>query len=216
MNTTENTTLQATENTTTTATSRRRVKVEQATTAAPLGMVNIYKRGLQDGNTTTTAAAFFQNRAANDGFTVRRLGGQAPSAYTSTRGAAGAINAAFLNAAHNGLTVSELLAVTAENCLGKNGATGNPYDKLVAHVKSYHLQADGKRAAANGLVKAVIANGWNWNEVQRNAVLLDGKPWDGQLFKRSVTPSTIVLPVVLLALHFKATPSFKKALGLTD
>lgn len=207
---------QATTETTTAAapTSRRRVKVEQATTTAPLGMANIYRKGI--GEKHAAATVFFTEREANDGFTVRRLGGQAPSAYTSTRGAAGAINAAFLNAAHHGLTVAELLAVTAENCLGKNGATGNPYDKLVAHVKSYHLQADSKRAAANGLVKAIIANGWNWNEVQRNAVLLDGKPWDGQLFKRSVTANTIVLPVVLLALHFKATASFKKALGLTD
>jgi hypothetical protein len=209
-------TLQATENTTTTAaaTNRRRVKVEQATDTAPLGMVRIFSKGIGDNHAAATM--FFQERAANDGYTVRRLGGQAPSAYTSTRGAAGALNVAFLNAAHHGVTVADLLNVTAAACLGKGGVTGNPYDKLVAHMKSFHLQADSKRAAANGLVKAIIANGWNWNEVQRNAVLLDGKPWDGQLFKRSVTPSTIVLPVVLLALHFKATPSFRKALGLTD
>lgn len=218
--TTENaTTLQATatttENTTAAApTSRRRVKVEQAEQATPLGMANIYRKGIGDNHAAATM--FFQEREANDGFTVRRLGGQAPSAYTSTRGAAGALNVAFLNAAHHGLTVAELLTVTEKNCLGKSGVTGNPYDKLVAHVKSFHLQADSKRAAANGLVKAIIANGWNWHTIQQNAVLLDGKPWDGQLFKRSVTPSTVVLPVVLLALHFKATASFKKALGLTD
>lgn len=214
MNDHDNTTLQ--DNTTTTAapTSRRRVKVEQATTAAPLGMTNIYKRGI--GENHAAATVFFQERAANDGFTVRRLGGQAPSAYTSTRGAAGAINAAFLNAAHNGLTVAALLDVTRAACLGKNGATGEPFDKLVAHIKSYHLQADGKRAAANGLIKAITANGWKWSDIAPRAVLLDGTPWNGAMFKRSVTPSTVVLPVVLLALHFKATPSLRKALGLTD
>lgn len=217
MNDHDNTTLQATTTTTDNATtSRRRVKVETTDNAAPLGMANIFRRGIQDGGTTTTAAAFFQNRAALDGYGVRRLGGQAPSAYTSTRGAAGAINAAFLDAVHHGVTVADLLDVTRAACLGRNGATGEPFDKLVAHIKSYHLQADGKRAAANGLIKAITANGWKWSDIAPRAVLLDGKPWDGQLFKRSVTPSTIVLPVVLLALHFKATPSFKKALGLTD
>lgn len=209
----QNTTIEQTAEQPTT-TNRRRVKLEQTTSGAPLGMANIYAKGITRGDTTTTAAVFFSEREANDGFTVRRAGGQAPSAYTSTRGAAGAINAAFLNAAHHGVTVAELLTITAAACLGKGGAMGKTDDKLNAHIKSYHLQADSKRAAANGLVKAVIANGWNWNEVQRNAVLLDGKPWDGQLFKRSVTPSTVVLPVVLLALHYKATPSFRKALGL--
>lgn len=199
-----------------TTTNRRRVKVkiENAEQSAPLGMVNIYRKGIGDNHAAATV--FFQERAANDGYTVRRLGGQAPSAYTSQRGAAGAINAAFINAAHHGLTVAELLDVTAAACLGKGGVTGNTFDKLTAHIKSYHLQADSKRAAANGLVKAIIENGWNWNTIQRNAVLLDGKPWDGALFKRSVTPSTVVLPVVLLALHFKATASFKKAINLTD
>ena len=212
------TTEQPTTTTTTSNANRRRVKVKIETTenAAPLGMVNIYRKGIKDGETTTTAACFFQNRAALDGYTVRRLGGQASSAYTSERGAAGAINAAFLNGVQNGVTVAALLDVTRAACLGRGGATGEPFDKLTAHIKSYHLQADSKRAAANGLVKAVINNGWNWQEVQRNAVLLDGKPWDGARFKRSVTLETVVLPVVLLALHFKATASFKKALNLTD
>lgn len=211
--TTEQTTTAAEQ---TTTTNRRRVKLEQTTAAAPLGMVNIFAKGITRNDTTTTAAVFFAEREANDGFTVRRLGGQAPSAYTSTRGAAGALNAAFLQAAHHGVTVGELLNVTAAACLGKGGAQGDTFNKLTAHVKSYHIQADGKRAAANGLVKAIIGNGWNWNEVQRNAVLLDGKPWDGALFKRSVTRETVVIPVVLLALHYKATPSLRKALGLTD
>lgn len=216
--TTENTTaLQTTENTTTAAaTNRRRVKVENAENAAPLGMARIFSKGIKEGETTTTAAAFFQNRAALDGYGVRRLGGQAPSAYTSTRGAAGAINAAFLDAVHHGVTVADLLDVTRAACLGRNGATGEPFDKLVAHIKSYHLQADGKRAAANGLIKAITSNGWKWSDIAPRAVLLDGTPWNGLLFKRSVTLDTVVLPVVLLALHFKRTPSLAKALGLTD
>lgn len=214
MNTTTETTTTSTNNSTNT--SRRRVKVETTENAAPLGMARIFSKGIQDGETTTTAAAFFQNRAALDGYGVRRLGGQAPSAYTSERGAAGAINAAFLDAVHNGVTVAALLDVTRAACLGRNGATGDPMDKLTAHVKSYYLQADPKRAAANGLVKAVTANGWKWQDVASRAVLLDGVAWNGAMFKRSVTADTVVLPVVLIALHYKATPSLRKALGLTD
>ena len=216
MNDTTTTTLQTTTTTDNATTNRRRVKVETTDNAAPLGMVNIFRRGIQDGGTTTTAAAFFQGRAALDGYGVRRLGGQAPSAYTSTRGAAGAINAAFLDAVHNGVTVAALLDVTRAACLGRNGATGEPFDKLVAHIKSYHLQADGKRAAANGLIKAITSNGWKWSDIAPRAVLLDGTPWNGAMFKRSVTPSTVVLPVVLIALHYKATPSLRKALGIDN
>ena len=215
MNDHDNTT-STTTTTSNATTNRRRVKVENAESTAPLGMVHIFNKGIKDGETTTTAAAFFQNRAALDGYGVRRLGGQAPSAYTSTRGAAGAINAALLDAVHNGATVAALLDVTRAACLGRNGATGEPFDKLVAHIKSYHLQADPKRAAANGLVRAVTANGWKWQEVADRAVLLDGVPWNGVMFKRSVTLDTVVLPVVLLALHFKRTPSLAKALGIED
>jgi hypothetical protein len=198
----------------TTTTNRRRVKVEHGEQSAPLGMVNIFRRGIKDGDTTTTAATFFQNRAALDGYGVRRLGGQAPSAYTSERGAAGAINAAFLDAVHNGVTVSDLLNITRAACLGRNGATGEPFDKLTAHIKSYFLQADPKRAAANGLVRAVTANGWKWADIAPRAVLLDGIAWNGEKFKRSVTLDTVVLPVVLIALHYKRTPSLAKALGI--
>lgn len=198
-----------------TTTNRRRVKVKtEKAASANLGMTRIFNKGIQDGETTTTAAVFFQNRAALDGFGVRRLGGQAPSAYTSERGAAGAINAAFLDAVHNGVTVADLLNVTRAACLGKDGAMGDTFAKLTAHIKSYHLQADHKRAAANGLVRAIVNNGWRWQDVAARAVLLDGKPWDGTLFKRSVTLNTVILPVVLIALHYKRTPSLAKALGL--
>lgn len=209
--------MNATEQNTTTATteqntSRRRVKLEQTENAAPLGMANIYKRGIAG----QTATAFFENKEAADGFTVRRLGGQAPSAYTSTRGAAGAINAALLNAAHNGATISELLDVTRANCLGRNGVAADPLDKLAAHIKSFVIQADPKRAAANGLVKALANNGWTWRELASKAVTFDGKSWDGALFKRSVTMETRVICPVLVALHYRKTPSLAKALGLTD
>lgn len=190
---------------------KKRVLVaKKADESALLGMCNIFKKGIGEKSPTV----FFEEKAANDGFAIRRLGGQAPSAYTSTRGAAGALNALLLERVQAGATVFELENVVASSCLGKGGLVGKVRDKLTAHIKSFYLQADGKRASANGLVKAVIANGWNWNRVQKNAVLLDGKPWNGTLFNRSVTLDTIVIPVVLIALHYKHSKALEKALGI--
>ena len=60
MNDHDNTTSTTTSNATTSnaTTNRRRVKVENAESTAPLGMVHIFNKGIKDGETTTTAAAF--------------------------------------------------------------------------------------------------------------------------------------------------------------
>ena len=196
-----------------TTNSRRRVKVElQEADGAQLGMSRLYAKGI-DGK---TACTFFAGKQAADGFGVRRLGGQAPSAYTSSRGAAGALNGALLDACHKGVKIADLLDVTRANCLGRNGVAADPMDKLAAHLKSFVIQADPKRAAANGLVRALANNGWTWRELADKAVLFDGKSWDGTLFKRSVTSGTRVLCPILVALHYKRTATLAKELGLTD
>lgn len=175
-----------------------------------LGMVNRFSKGIHG----QTACTYFTEVEASDGGKVRMAGGQAPSAYTSTRGAAGAINRVLLDRAELGATWEELIQVVERTCLGKGGIVGKPEEKLVAHLRSFFLQADNRRAQVNGLRQAVKANGWDWEQVQANALLIDGKAWNGQAIKRAVLPTSIIVPVVLLAVNYKATPSLVKALGL--
>lgn len=177
-----------------------------------LGMVQRFSKGIHG----QTACTYFAEVEAEDGGKVRMAGGQAPSAYTSTRGAAGAINRVLLDRAELGATWAELVQVVERTCLGKGGIVGKPTEKLVAHLRSFFLQADERRAQANGLKQAVRANGWNWEQVQANALLIDGKAWNGQAIKRAVLPHSVILPIVLIAVNYKRTASLEKALGLTD
>lgn len=177
-----------------------------------LGMTNRFKDGIHG----VTAVTFFQNIDAADGGKVRLLGGQAPSAYTASRGAAGMLNTLLLERCDVGATFAELVAVAEKHGLGKGGLKGNPVQRVIDHVRSFYLQADTRRAQTNGLRQAIAANGWNWQQIQRCAVLLDGKPWDGNALKRCVIDTTVILPVVLLAVNYKATPSLVKALNLPN
>lgn len=186
------------------------VSLKSSAYAGKLGMVNRYASGIHG----QTACTYFAEVEAEDGRAVRMAGGQAPSAYTSSRGAAGAINRVLLDRAELGATWAELVQVVERTCLGKAGVMGKPTDKLIAHLRSFFLQADERRAQVNGLRQAVRANGWNWQEVQRNAVLIDGKAWDGSAIKRCVMEHSTIVPIVLLAVNYKATPSLVKALGL--
>lgn len=175
-----------------------------------LGMTSRYSKGIHG----QTACTYFAEVTAEDGRMVRMAGGQAPSAYTSSRGAAGAINRVLLDRAELGATWAELVAVVERTCLGKGGIVGKPTEKLVAHLRSFFLQADERRAQTNGLKQAVKANGWDWNTVKEHAVLIDGKAWNGEAIKRCVSAGSTIVPVVLLAVNYKATPSLVKALGL--
>ena len=175
-----------------------------------LGMNERFKSGIHG----MTATSYFQEVAATNGGYVRMKGGQAPSAYTSERGAAGAFNRVFLDRVEKGVTWAELAAIAERTCLGKGGIKGDAVQRVVDHVRSFYLQADERRATANGLKQAVKANGWNWAEVQSKAVLIDGKPWNGSAIKRCVIPSSVILPVVMLCVNFQRTASLEKALGL--
>lgn len=175
-----------------------------------LGMVNRFRHGIHG----QTAVSFFEEVEATDGGKVRLRGGQAPSAYTSERGAAGAFNRVFIDRAELGVTWGELVSIADKVGLGRGGVKGDPVQRVVDHVKSFYLQADERRAQTNGLKQAVRANGWNWETVQANAVLIDGKAWDGNAIKRCVTPTSVILPIVLIAVNYKATPSLVKALKL--
>ena len=177
-----------------------------------LGMVNRFKAGIHGQSPVT----FFEEVAAADGGRVRMLGGQAPSAYTSERGAAGAFNRVFIDRAEQGATWAELVHVAEHAGQGKAGVKGDPVQRVVDHLRSFYLQADERRAQTNGLKQAVKANGWDWHKVQENAVLIDGKAWNGNAIKRCVSPESIIVPVVLLAVNYKATASLVKALNLTD
>jgi hypothetical protein len=178
--------------------------------AGQLGMVNRFRRGIHG----QTAVSYFEEVEATDGGKVRMKGGQAPSAYTSERGAAGAFNRVFIDRAELGVTWGELVSIADKVGLGKGGVKGDPEQRVVDHVRSFYLQADERRAQTNGLKQAVRANGWDWNKVQENAVLIDGKPWHGNAVKRCVTAESVIIPVVMLAVHYKATASLVKALGL--
>ena len=175
-----------------------------------LGMVNRFKAGIHG----QTVVSYFEDIDAADGGKVRMRGGQAPSAYTSERGAAGAFNRIFLDRAEQGITWAELVHVAEHAGQGKGGVKGDPVQRVVDHLRSFYLQADERRAQTNGLKQAVRANGWDWNTVKENAVLIGGKPWNGSAIKRCVTDNSIIVPVVLLAVHYKATPALVKALGL--
>ena len=62
----------------------------------------------------------------------------------------------------------------------------------------------------------LVGVGENWEQVQERAFLIDGKAWKGQAIKSAVLPHSVILPVVLIAVNYKATSSLVKALGLTD
>lgn len=175
-----------------------------------LGMVQRFKAGIHG----QTAVSYFEDIDAADGGKVRMRGGQAPSAYTSERGAAGAFNRVLLDRCDKGATWAELVHVAEHAGLGKGGVKGDPVQRVVDHIRSFYLQADERRAQTNGLKQAVRANGWDWNTVKANAVLIDGKAWDGAAIKRCVTPESVILPIVLIAVNYKATASLVKALGL--
>lgn len=177
-----------------------------------LGMTRRFKGGIHG----MTPVNYFQDVDAADGGKIRMKGGQAPSAYTSERGAAGTFNRVFLDRAEVGATWGELVAIAEKFSLGKGGQKGDPVQRVVDHVRSFFLQADERRAQTNGLKQAVKANGWNWEQVQRYAVLIDGVAWNGSAIKRCVTAGSVIIPVVMLAVNYKATPSLVKALGLTD
>lgn len=177
-----------------------------------LGMVQRYAKGIHG----VTACTYFSEVEAQDGGKVRMSGGQAPSAYTSSRGAAGAFNRVLIDRAELGATWAELVSIAERLSLGKAGATGKPDQRVIDHIRSFFLQADNTRAQVNGLRQAVRANGWDWNKVQANAVLIDGKPWNGSALRRCVNANSVIVPVVLLAVNYKATPSLVKALGMND
>lgn len=170
------------------------------------------------GNTIngTSACAVFEDKTALDGRPVRMRGGQAPSGLISERGAAGAINSAFIKALESGkkgLTIAELLTICKEANTAAD-ARADQTDKLNAHLKSFVLQSERTRAAVNGIVQTCRANGWNYADITEHAVLFDGKAWDGKLFKRVTTPATVVTPIVFYAIHFKYTPYLAKKLGM--
>lgn len=177
-----------------------------------LGMTNRFRKGIHG----MTPCAYFEDVAAADGGRVRMKGGQAPSAYTSERGAAGAFNRVLLDRAEQGVTWAELVHVAEHAGQGKGGIKGDAVQRVVDHLRSFFLQADERRAQTNGLKQAVRVNGWDWSQVQRCAVLIDGKPWNGSAIKRCVNDASVIVPVVLLAVNYKATSALVKALDLPN
>ena len=194
------------------ATSLSLKSLSSSSYSGKLGMVERFKAGIHG----QTAVSYFEDIAAADGGRVRMKGGQAPSAYTSERGAAGAFNRVFLDRAEQGVTWAELVHVAEHAGQGKGGVKGDSVQRVVDHLRSFFLQADERRAQTNGLKQAVRANGWDWLQVQRCAVLIDGKPWNGSAIKRCVNDASVIVPVVLLAVNYKATASLVKALNLPD
>ena len=186
------------------------ISYKETTYSGKLGMTQRYNKGIHG----QTAVSFFEDVKATDERHVRMLGGQAPSAYTSTRGAAGAFNRAFIDRAEVGITWGELVSIADRVGLGRGGAKGDPVQRVVDHLRSFYLQADERRAQVNGLRQAVKANGWNWDAVKSRAVLINGKPWNGSAIKRCVTDNSVIIPIVLLAVNYKATPSLVKALEM--
>ena len=177
-----------------------------------LGIAKRFSKGIKN----KSACSVFEEKTALDGRPVRMKGGQAPSGLVSERGAAGAINLAFIAALENGkkgLTVAELLAI-CEDANTAPDKKDDQTDKLNAHLKSFVIQTDRTRAAVNGIVKTVKNNGWNYADIEQNAVLFDGISWNGRLFKRSTTPGTLVMPIVFYAIHFKYTKALAKKLGI--
>lgn len=178
--------------------------------------LGIAKRFRGNSIANCSACSVFEEKKAIDGRPVRMKGGQAPSGLISERGAAGAINSAFIAALESGkkgLTIAELLAICKIANTAQD-ARADQTDKLCAHLKSYVIQADRARAAVNGIVQTCRANGWNYADIEEHAVLFDGKAWNGKLFKRVTTPATVVTPVVFFAIHFKYTPYLAKKLGI--
>lgn len=188
------------------------VSLKSSDYSGKLGMVQRFKAGIHG----QTAVSYFEEVKAANGGKIRMKGGQAPSAYTSERGAAGAFNRVLIDRAEKGATWAELVHVAEHAGLGKGGIKGNSVQRVIDHLRSFYLQADERRAQTNGLKQAVRANGWNWAQVQRCAVLIDGKPWNGTAIKRCVTDASVIVPVVLLAVNYKATASLIKALDLPN
>lgn len=186
--------------------------IKRTTVDEVLGISRRFRNGVNG----VSAVSIFEEKAAQDGRPIRMKGGQAPSGLVSERGAAGAMNTAFIAAIEGGkvgVTVAELLAVCHDNNTANN-KSADQMDKLAAHIKSFVFQADKMRAAVNGITQTARKNGWDYNTIAENAVLFDGKAWDGRLFKRTVTPDTVICPVVLYAVHFKRTNTLVKRLGL--
>lgn len=200
--------------TTTTTTSKRKVKVkiERGEEHA----LTMHKRFGAKAFQGSTVCAFFEeveSKTAQGGM-VRMKGGQAPSAYGSERGAAGQFNTAILDHAPHGITWAELVNIADQFSLGKGGATGKPDQRVVDHVRSFHLQADFHRAKVNGLHAAVKANGWSIERLA--AVLIDGKEWNGNAVKRCVLPDSVLLFPLFLACNFKRTPSLAALIERKD
>ena len=188
------------------------ISLKSGNYAGQLGMVRRFSHGIHG----QTAVSFFEDVEATDGKKVRMRGGQAPSAYTSERGAAGAFNRVLLDRAEQGATWAELVHIAKHAGQGKGGVKGDPVQRIVDHLRSFYLQADERRAQTNGLKQAIRANGWNWQQVQACAVLIDGKAWNGNAIKRCVNDASVIVPVVLLAVNYKATASLIKALDLPN
>lgn len=179
-----------------------------------LGIARRFSKGINH----VSACSVFEEKTALDGRPVRMKGGQAPSGLVSERGAAGAMNLAFIAALENGkkgLTVAELLAICEETNTAPDKKEDQT-DKVNAHIKSFVIQANRTRAAVNGIVKTCRANGWNYADIEKMSVLFDGVAWNGRLFKRSTTPATLVVPVVFYAIHFKYTKALAKKLGIAE
>ena len=208
----DTTTTTATTTTATTTTSKRKVKIERGENHA----LTMHKRFHSKSFHGHTVCTFFENveSVSSSGAMVRMKGGQAPSAYGSDRGAAGQFNAAIIDHAPNGITWAELVNIADQFSLGKGGKQGNADQRVVDHVRSFHLQADFHRAKVNGLHAAVKANGWNVERLA--AVLIDGKEWNGNAVKRCVLPDSVLLFPMFLACHFKRTPSLAALIERKD
>ena len=80
--------------------------------------LGIAKRFRGNSIANCSACTVFEDKKAIDGKPVRLRGGQAPSGLISERGAAGAINSAFIAALESGkrgLTIGELLTICKES-----------------------------------------------------------------------------------------------------
>lgn len=204
--------------TTATTTNKRKVKgkgkieVERGENHA----LTMHKRFAAKSFHGHTVCTFFENveSVSSTGSMVRMKGGQAPSAYGSERGAAGQFNKAIIDHAPHGITWKELVDIADQFSLGKGGKQGNADQRVVDHVRSFHLQADFHRAKVNGLHAAVKANGWNVERLA--AVLIDNKEWNGNAVKRCVTAESVLLFPMFLACHFKYTPSLAALIERKD
>ena len=160
----------------------------------------------------------FGDLATSDGRGIVLKGGMASSAFFGSRGASGDMNNALAMPVTNKgkyalpcITIADLYDI----CTAA-GST-DPIGKVQQHLASFVKESDPARLAASGIRLALRKAGFT---KVPPAVTFNGKEWDGKLFKRTVTPATVVqcplLAVVRFLLNGEALPACLRPEAFTD